>query len=61
MEVSQRGQKISAAGEVAGLDEASPIGLLSTFLANAIDLERVAGGGEMVFASDLLLEFANFG
>lgn len=59
IEVSQREQMISAADD-AGLDETSPIGLLSAFLTDAVNLERMASGGEVMFATDLLFEFANF-
>ena len=59
MELSQRGQYISG-GRSAGLDEASPIVLLPAFFADAVNLECVAGGYEVMPASNLLLEFAHF-
>ena len=59
-DVSQR-EQITSVGGSAGLDETSPIGLLSAFLADTINLERMASGSEVMFAADLLLEFADFG
>jgi len=44
----------------AGLDKSASIPLLSAFFANAVDLESMAGGYVMVFATDLLFDFSDF-
>jgi hypothetical protein len=42
-----------------GLNETPPIALLPALVADAINLEGMAGGHEMVLAANLLLKFAN--
>ena len=48
------------AGLFIGLDNSASIRLLAAWLANAIDLERMAGGEVVVFASDLVFDFSDF-
>ena len=47
-------------GLFSGLDNSASIRLLSTFFANAVDLESVAGGDVTMFVSDLPLDHSDF-
>ncbi len=47
-------------GLLDGLGNSASIHLLAAGLANAINLERVAGGDVVVFASDLVFDFSDF-
>jgi hypothetical protein len=47
-------------GVLVGLDNSTPIRVLSAFFANPINLEGVAGGYVMVLASDFLLDLSDF-
>jgi hypothetical protein len=60
MGVSQRGQRVSACVEFGGLDKAPAIAFLPALFADAVDLKGMSSGYKVMFASDLLFEFAHF-
>lgn len=48
------------AGPCSALDKSASIRFLSTYLANAVDLESMPGGNVVVFVSDFLFDFSDF-
>jgi hypothetical protein len=60
IELSQRGQSVSACAGVGELYESTAIGLLSAFFADAVDLKRMSSGYEVMLAPNLLFQFPDF-
>jgi len=58
--VSQRGQTPSGAAGTGELYESTAIVFLPAFFADSVNLKRMPRGDVVMFASDLLFEFAHF-